>query len=122
MAMERGNEVSLRRANPAVLRSREMQGWTVQSWQERAWLPAVSRQPWRACGAGEADLQEGQDAFENVLGCGHPMIQEHSENHWSVLRLHHARDDRRMWEKHCLHLLDRDGTGLASLQLLERKR
>ena len=53
-------------------------------WQERA-LPSVgSLQPLRACGGCQADLKEGQVAAENVLECGHPVIQEHRDNPWTV--------------------------------------
>ncbi|XP_037244454.1 serine/arginine repetitive matrix protein 2-like [Falco rusticolus] len=42
---KRGNEVILRRANPAVLSATETEGWTERRWQERPLLPVVSAAP-----------------------------------------------------------------------------
>ena len=85
--------MSRRKANHAVLGTREMRGWTVQWWQERALLQVISLQPQRTCGSGEADVQVGPSAFESVLVYGQPMIQDQCENNWSAPHLHHHGDD-----------------------------
>ena len=53
----------------------------MKAWQERTLLSGVALQPRRACGGGEADLQEGQGASDNVLVYGHSVLQDHCENH-----------------------------------------
>ena len=87
------------RAIHAVLGTRDMQGWTVQCWQQRALLPVNSLQPQKTCGAGEPYIQEGQSALESVLGYGNLMIQEYCENHCFFPQLFHHSDD---YQKSCL--------------------
>ena len=61
--------------------------------QEKALLPVMPLQPQRTCGSGEPYTQKGQGAFDCVLDNGHPVMQEHFENHWCVSLLPHHRGD-----------------------------